>query len=135
MPRSLKELFSWKNGVRRRRHKVWNVITLTLMWVICKERNRRAFEGMERSFAQLRSSLRPLILLWCTHVFPVCIEDLVPFGEDHILYVSLFWYTHVYGNLALLLSMKTLLDQQKNESFNADLSRKYLQYKRCSYFV
>lgn len=46
MPSSVKEwLFSWKSGARRRRYKAGNVTPLALMWVIQRERNRRAFEG------------------------------------------------------------------------------------------
>lgn len=54
--RIVKELiFSWMSESARRRHKVWDVTPLALMRVIWKERNRRAFEGAEMSFAQLRN--------------------------------------------------------------------------------
>lgn len=54
----MKELmFNWKSGGRRR-HKTWNVIPFALMWVFWKKSNRRVFEGVDMSFAPLRSSLR-----------------------------------------------------------------------------
>ncbi|KAF3624470.1 hypothetical protein FXO37_31347 [Capsicum annuum] len=64
MSRTVKELMvSWKRGRRRRRRKAWNVVPLSLMWVVLGETNRRAFEGVEFSFSQLRSSLRSLRFL------------------------------------------------------------------------
>uniref|UniRef100_A0A0V0HM88 Putative ovule protein n=1 Tax=Solanum chacoense TaxID=4108 RepID=A0A0V0HM88_SOLCH len=93
MPRSVEVLmFSWKSGARRRRHKDWNVTPLVFMWVVWRERNRGAFEGVETSFAHLRSTLRSLIFFWCTNEVPVCIKNWVSIGENHILYVSLLFF-------------------------------------------
>ncbi|WMV43147.1 hypothetical protein MTR67_036532 [Solanum verrucosum] len=51
MQKTVKELmFSWKNG-RRRRRRAWNVVPLALMWVVWRERNKRAFVGVESSFS------------------------------------------------------------------------------------
>ncbi|KAG5604250.1 hypothetical protein H5410_025742 [Solanum commersonii] len=38
------------------------------VWVIWEEKNKRAFEGVEMSFAQLKSNLPSLIFFWNTHV-------------------------------------------------------------------
>uniref|UniRef100_A0A0V0GU85 Putative ovule protein n=1 Tax=Solanum chacoense TaxID=4108 RepID=A0A0V0GU85_SOLCH len=75
MPKRVKELmFSWKSGRRRRRRRAWNMVQLALMWVVWRERNRRAFEGVESSSPQ--SSLRSLILFWCTQKVPYCIDEI-----------------------------------------------------------
>lgn len=46
-----------ESGARTRRHGTWNVIPLALMWVVWKERNRRAFKGAEMSLVQLRGRI------------------------------------------------------------------------------
>lgn len=54
-------------------------------WVIWKERNMRAFEGVRLSFTQVRSILRSLIFFWCTHKALCCIEEGVDFVENDTL--------------------------------------------------
>lgn len=49
------------------------MLPVALIWIIWSERNRRAFEGVEMGFGQLRSSLRSLVYFWCAHVVPGCI--------------------------------------------------------------
>ena len=59
-----------ESGARTRRHGTWNVIPLALMWVIWKERNRRAFEGVAQDCVELQTSLFYLVSFWCTHEAP-----------------------------------------------------------------
>lgn len=58
------------------------------------------------------------------HIFPVCIEDWVSFGENHICKFLLFLVYLLYtAKLALLLSMQTLLDKKEqftNQFHNFD---------------
>lgn len=61
------------------------MVPLALMWVVWRERNRRASKGVESSFTPLRSSFRPLIFFWCTLKVPFCIDDGVEFEENHVL--------------------------------------------------
>uniref|UniRef100_M1CQ20 Zinc finger, RING-type n=1 Tax=Solanum tuberosum TaxID=4113 RepID=M1CQ20_SOLTU len=54
-PRTVKlkeSLFSWKDRKKRRRHRAWNVVPLELIWVVWRERNMSAFEGVKSSFSQ-----------------------------------------------------------------------------------
>lgn len=83
IPRSMKELMlSWKSGRRRKKQRAWNMVLIALMWVVWRERNRRAFEGAESSFLQLKCSLRSLVFFWYKQKVPHCIEDWVDFVED-----------------------------------------------------
>lgn len=91
-----RKMFSWK-CVRRRR--AWNMIPFVVMWVVWSERNRRAIEGVESSFSQLRSSLCSLIFFWYTQKVPCCIDDWVELVENHIFCNSLlFAISLVYGH-------------------------------------
>lgn len=68
-------MYSWAFRKRRRRLIAWDIAPLAIMWVIWKERNMRAFEGVESSFAKMHGSLLLLISFWCTDEVPMCIDD------------------------------------------------------------
>lgn len=72
MPRIVKELmFSLKSRKRMRRCRAWAMISLALMLVVWRERNRKSFGGLELRYRQLRSSLRFLIFFRCIIEFQV----------------------------------------------------------------
>ena len=58
-------LLSWHScSVRKRRKKAWDVAPLCLFWAIWKERNRKAFENVELSNQELKSSFLRNFLEW-----------------------------------------------------------------------
>jgi hypothetical protein len=46
-------LFGWYNWVGKNSSKVWNLVLLSLMWTIWRERNRRTFEDKEQPKTKL----------------------------------------------------------------------------------
>ncbi|KAI8552751.1 hypothetical protein RHMOL_Rhmol06G0291500 [Rhododendron molle] len=49
-------LIAWKGAkVGKKRKRVWNLIPLSLMWIIWRERNSRCFEGVEKSLRSIKS--------------------------------------------------------------------------------
>lgn len=85
MPRTVKDmLHSRASRRRRRRQTAWKVAPFALMWIVWRERNMRAFEGIENDFLHLRNSLLSLITFWCTLEIPN-IYDWVSFIENHVL--------------------------------------------------
>lgn len=77
MPRSVKELlFCCKDGRSGRKCRAWGVVLLALMWIVWRERNRRAFEGGRN---------RSLVYFWCTRVVLGCVEDLVSFVDNYVV--------------------------------------------------
>ena len=52
----------WRGSSARKGHSViWDAIPLCLLWMLWKERNRRAFKDSKRSSVELK-----LIFLWAT---------------------------------------------------------------------
>lgn len=65
MSRIVKELFlCWPLYKRRRRIHIWESAPLGVCWM-WKERNRRAFESIEGTLEQLKSSLLRTLFFWC----------------------------------------------------------------------
>lgn len=63
MPRTVKKpMYKWDFRMRRRRPQAWNVVSFEIMWVVWREKNRRAFEGL-RMIMFVRSSLLSLVSL------------------------------------------------------------------------
>lgn len=54
-----------------------------IMWVVWREKNKRAFEGVESSSPQ--SIIHSLILFWCTQKVPYCVDDWVEFLEIQLI--------------------------------------------------
>lgn len=85
MPRTMKEiLFSWAHRSRRRRCRACEVAPLSLLWTIWRERNRRAFDRIEKIFVHLRNSLFSLVSFWCTREIIFCIDHWVTSVENHV---------------------------------------------------
>lgn len=76
--RTLRELMFGRKSMkkRRRRQRAWNMIPLMLMWVVWRERNRKAFEGVV---------FVPLFSFGAFRKFPCCIDDWVEFVENQIV--------------------------------------------------
>lgn len=51
----------------------WTIAPLAILWDIWREKNKRAFEGVEMSFIPLISSLLFLLFFWCPHEVVYCI--------------------------------------------------------------
>nr|XP_016514716.1 PREDICTED: uncharacterized protein LOC107831463 [Nicotiana tabacum] len=77
-------LLSWAHSRGKRTPRAWILAPLAIMWVIWKERNKRAFEGVGQDFVKLQSSLLFLVSFWGTYEIPTCIEDRASFIENHI---------------------------------------------------
>lgn len=86
MPSVVKELvFSWndEDGGEGVGHGAW--FLFALMWVVWRERSKRAFEGVEIIFLQFKSSvLLSLVSIWCTYEILLCTEDWVSFVENRL---------------------------------------------------
>lgn len=82
------------------------MVPIALMWVVWRERRRSAYEGVESSFLQLRSSLRSLIFFWCKQKVPSCLEDWVDFVEFHILYSFDLLGTYVHDRFDHVYKLK-----------------------------
>lgn len=117
-------MFNWNCGRWKRRRRAWNVAPLTVMWVIWRETNRRAFEDIEMNFIRLTNSLFILhfflVQLWDPFVGVVCIE---PY---HFVGFLLFWYTScIRAFFVPKVLIKLLLYQQKkNTDSGHEWSRK-----------
>ncbi|KAG5607521.1 hypothetical protein H5410_029013 [Solanum commersonii] len=65
--------------LRRRRRRAWDIAPLEIMWIIWKERNRRAFHGVKKDFVHLRNILFSLISFWCT--MRIVVRPTMMYGE------------------------------------------------------
>lgn len=111
-------MLNWKSGARGRRHKAWDVTPLALTWVIWKERNKRAFEGVKISFPQLRNSLWSLIVFWSICAIPVCMELGAFWREPYLIGFSSSWYITCIHQVDLFISNETsYLIQKKKKNF------------------
>ena len=62
-------LASWKGSfARRSKGVIWNAVPLCLMLLIWRERNRRAFEGLERSSTELKMFLLRTMFDWMSTI-------------------------------------------------------------------
>ena len=92
-------LQSWTNKRGERRPRAWSVSPLAIMWVIWKERNGRACEGLEQDFVKMQTSMLSLVSFWCTYDVPICIED----------WISYLWCPHSYRGLDLFVENHILV--------------------------
>ena len=54
-------LFGWYNWFGKHSSGVWNLVPLCLMWTLWQERNRRIFEGLEKSTSQIKEQFSGLL--------------------------------------------------------------------------
>ena len=54
-------LFRWYNWFGKHSSGVWNLVPLCLMWTLWQERNRRIFEGLEKSTSQIKEQFSGLL--------------------------------------------------------------------------
>lgn len=85
MPSTVKEaLYKWAFRRSKRRRRAWDVTTNSYVGNM-EQRNRRAFERVEKDFVHVRSSLVGLVSFWCTHEVFVCIDNYVTSVQNLIL--------------------------------------------------
>jgi hypothetical protein len=76
-------LASWKGCFARRgKGVIWNAVPLCLMWLIWKERNQRAFEGLERSSTELKMFLLRAMFDWMFTINSLTFSSLLDFVDS-----------------------------------------------------
>uniref|UniRef100_A0A5B7BJ83 Reverse transcriptase zinc-binding domain-containing protein n=1 Tax=Davidia involucrata TaxID=16924 RepID=A0A5B7BJ83_DAVIN len=91
-------LFCW-GGVRVRKDlkRVWRIAPLCLAWSLWGERNRRTFDGVDRSIPILKDRFLNLFYFWVDFHFSMYVDDCDFCGEFKalIFVVSLGAYMHI----------------------------------------
>ena len=65
MPCKVSDLLAcWRRRAGSSKDVIWNAIPSCLMWLIWRERNRRAFEDSERHFMELKLTFLHTIVEW-----------------------------------------------------------------------
>ncbi|KAG7990759.1 hypothetical protein I3843_02G040800 [Carya illinoinensis] len=84
MPRSVRDLMCCWKGIRGNVQiaTVWKMIPHCIMWCVWMERNKRCFEDMEHSMAELKRFFYCTLLSWASAI--ICNTD-----DLHTLLVSL----------------------------------------------
>ena len=57
-------LCCWHHWLGKYNSNIWNLVLGCLMWTICTKRNRRSFEDIEKSMAQLLDLCRWTLFNW-----------------------------------------------------------------------
>ena len=65
IPRSIPNLlFGWWNWLGKHSSKIWNLVSLCILWCIWKEWNQRIFDNLDSSIDQLLASFSGTLFNW-----------------------------------------------------------------------